>query len=151
MLKIKKKTGTWKNFRFSLRSSLFTKCQSVTKLMCSTFQPWCCIVSLMTSRRDTYWFSVVDLVLIRYRSQTSDTRLYSRIQKVSVLFPTGGTIVSLFRPVTSPKIFLSLLFPFKYCSLNSKNSVTLCIYCTVSMTFRKVILLSTTFLIVVKR
>jgi hypothetical protein len=44
----------------------------------------------MTLRRDAYWSSVVRLTLVRYRSQTSDIRLCSRIQKTPVLFPTGG-------------------------------------------------------------
>ena len=49
-----------------------------------------CIVSLSALRRDTYWFSTVDLDLRRYWSVISDIRLYSRIQNTSVLFPIGG-------------------------------------------------------------
>ena len=79
-----------KNFRVFLRSCLFTEREPVTKLICSTFQPWRCIASLMALRRDAHWFSAVDLALIRYRSQTFDIRLYSRIQKTPALFPTGG-------------------------------------------------------------
>jgi hypothetical protein len=41
-------------------------------------------------RKDTYWSSAVRLALVRYRSQTSDIRLCSRIQKTPPLFLMGG-------------------------------------------------------------
>ncbi len=83
-------SGTWKNFKFLSRSCLFTEREPVTKLICSTFQPWRYITSLTALRREAYWFPAVNLALIRYLSQTSDTRLYSRIQKTPALFPAGG-------------------------------------------------------------
>ncbi len=71
-------SGTLKNFRFLLRSCLSTDRVPVIKLICSTFQPWRCITVLMTLRRDTYWFSVALLTLMRCRSQTLDILLCSR-------------------------------------------------------------------------
>ncbi len=47
----------------------------------------------MVLRRDEYWFSAVFLVLTRYRSQTSDILLCSKIQKVPSVLPTGGRTV----------------------------------------------------------
>ena len=86
-------SGTLKNFRFLLRSRLSTDRAPVIKLIYSTFQPCRCITVLMTLRRDTYWFSTVLLVLMRYRSQTSDILLCSRIQKIPVVLYTGGRTV----------------------------------------------------------
>ncbi len=63
------------NFRLLLRSCLSTDRVFVINLICSTFQPWCCITVLIVPRRDAYWFSGVLLTLIRYRSQTSDILL----------------------------------------------------------------------------
>ncbi len=63
------------------------------KIICCTFQTWRCITVLMALRRDTYWSSTVRFALVMYRSQTSDIRLCSTMQKTSVLFPTGGRIV----------------------------------------------------------
>ena len=83
-------SGTQKNFRFFLRPCLFTEREPVTKLICTTFQPWRRIASLMALQRDAYWFSAVDLALRRYRLQTSDICLYSRMQKTPALDPTGG-------------------------------------------------------------
>ncbi len=83
-------SGTLKNFRFLLRSCLSTDRAPVIKLICSTFQPWRCITVLMALRRDAYWFSAVLLALTRYRSQTSDILLCSKIQKVPAVLPTGG-------------------------------------------------------------
>ncbi len=83
-------SGTLKNFSLLLRSCLSTDRAPVIKLICSTFQSWCCITVLMAFRRDTYWFSVVLLALMRYRSQTSDILLCSRIQKIPTVLPTGG-------------------------------------------------------------
>jgi hypothetical protein len=68
-------SGTWENFRFSLRSCFFTERESVTKLMFSTFQPCRCIISLGTLRRDEYWFSTVDLTVISYKAPVTDIRL----------------------------------------------------------------------------
>jgi hypothetical protein len=82
--------GTLKNFRFLLKSCLSTDRAPVIKLICSTFQPWRCITVLMALRREAYWFSVVLLALTRYRPQTSDMRLCSKIQKVPAVLPTGG-------------------------------------------------------------
>ncbi len=82
-------SGTLKNFRFFLRSCLSTDRAPVIKLICSTFQPWRCITVLMALRRDAYWFSAVLLALTRYRSQTSDILLCSKIQKVPSVLPTG--------------------------------------------------------------
>jgi hypothetical protein len=83
-------SGTLKNVRFLLRSCLSTDRAPVIELICSTFQPWRCITVLMTLRRDAYWFSGVLLTLMRYRSQTSDILLCSRIQKIPAVLPTGG-------------------------------------------------------------
>jgi hypothetical protein len=83
-------SGTLKNFRFLMRSCLSTDRAPVIKLICSTFQPWSCITVLIALRRDAYWFSVVLLALTRYRSQTSDILLCSKIQKVPVVLTTGG-------------------------------------------------------------
>ena len=83
-------SGTLKNFRFLMRSCLSTDRAPVIKLICSTFQPWRCITVLMTVRREAYWFSAVLLALMRYRSQTSDILLCSKIQKVPAVLPTGG-------------------------------------------------------------
>jgi hypothetical protein len=83
-------SGTLKNFRFLMRSCLSTDRAPVIKLICSTCQPCRCITVLMTPRRDTYWFSTVLLTLIRYRSQTSDILLCSKIQKIPAVLPTGG-------------------------------------------------------------
>jgi hypothetical protein len=83
-------SGTLKNFRFLMRFCLSTDRAPVIKLICSTFQPWRCITVLMTSRRDVYWFSTVLLDLIRYRSQTLDILLCSKIQKVPDVLPTCG-------------------------------------------------------------
>jgi hypothetical protein len=44
----------------------------------------------MVLRRETYWFSDVFLTLTRYRSQTSDNLLFSKIQKVPTVLSTGG-------------------------------------------------------------
>jgi hypothetical protein len=44
----------------------------------------------MTLQREAYWFSTVLLALTRYRSQTSDIRLCSKIQKVPPALSTGG-------------------------------------------------------------
>jgi hypothetical protein len=44
----------------------------------------------MSLRRDTYWSSTVCFALMMYWSQTSDIRLCSRMQKMSVLFSEGG-------------------------------------------------------------
>jgi len=82
--------GTLKNFRFFLRSCLFTKCALVMNLLCSTLHPSRCIALLMALRRDTYWSSAVIFALVRYRSQTSDIRLCSRMKKTPALFPTSG-------------------------------------------------------------
>ncbi len=82
-------SGTLKNFRFLLRSCLSTDRAPVIKLICSTFQSCRCITVLMALRRDAYWFSVVLLTLTRYRSQTSDILLCSKIQKVPGVLPTG--------------------------------------------------------------
>ncbi len=84
---------TLKNFRFLLRSCLFTEHVLVIKMTCSTFQSWHCIASLNAFRRDTYWSSVVCLTLVRYRSQTSDIHLCSRMQETPMIFPTGGRTV----------------------------------------------------------
>ncbi len=73
-----------------MRSCLSTDRTPVIKLICSTFQPWRCITVLMVLRRDAYCFSDVLLTLTRYRSQTSDILLCSKIQKVPVVLPTGG-------------------------------------------------------------
>ena len=83
-------SGTLKNFRFLLRSRLSTDRVPVIKLICFTFQPCHCITVLMALRREAYWFSPVLLVLTRYRSQTSDILLCSKIQKVPTVSPTGG-------------------------------------------------------------
>ncbi len=85
-------SGTLKNCRFLLRSWLFTERTPVMKLICSTLQPWICIALLMALRRDSYWVSDVCFPLVRYWSHTSDIRLCSRMQKIPVLFPTGGRI-----------------------------------------------------------
>jgi len=82
--------GTLKNFRFLLKSCLSTDRAPVMKLTCSTLQPWRCMTSLIALRRDAYWFSVVPLALMRYRSQTSDILLCSGIQKIPALLATGG-------------------------------------------------------------
>ena len=81
---------TLKNFRFLMRSCLFTERAPVMKFTYSTFHPWRCIASLMVFRRDAYWSSAVRLALVRYRSQTSDILLCSRMQKTPVLLSTGG-------------------------------------------------------------
>jgi hypothetical protein len=44
----------------------------------------------MALRRDTYWFTAVLPALMRYRSQTSDILLCSKIQKIPAVLPTGG-------------------------------------------------------------
>ena len=48
-------SGTLKNFRFLLRSCLFTERAPVMKLICFTLQPSHCIVTLLVLRRDVYW------------------------------------------------------------------------------------------------
>jgi hypothetical protein len=61
--------------------------------MCPVWNPILFVdgsMSRSSFRRDVSWFSAVDLALIRYLSQTSDIRLWSRIQKTTFLFPTGG-------------------------------------------------------------
>jgi hypothetical protein len=102
-------SGTLKNFRFLLRSCLFTERASVINLIYSTFQPWRCIAPLMALRRDAYWFSAVSLTLVRYRSQTSDIRLCFRIQKTPALFPTGGRTT-----IPSGRIRQNLSFSITY-------------------------------------
>ncbi len=82
--------GTLKNFRFLLKSCLSTDRAPVMKLTCSTFHPRRCITVLIALRRDTYWASAVLLALMRYRSQTSDILLCSKIQKIPSLLSTGG-------------------------------------------------------------
>ncbi len=79
-------SGTLK--RFLLKSRLSTDRAPVTKLVCSTFQPCRCIAVLIALRRET-WFSAVLLALTRYRSQQSDILLWSKIQKVPAVSPTG--------------------------------------------------------------
>ncbi len=69
---------------------IFTYTSNNLIVICSTFQSWRCIVSLIVLRRDTYWVSAVSLTLVRYRSQTFDIRSCSRIQKTPALFSTGG-------------------------------------------------------------
>ena len=83
-------SGTLKNLMFLLKSRLSTDRGPVMNLICSTFQPWHCIAVLMALRGETYWFSAVFLALTRYRSQTSDILLCSKIQKVPAVLPTGG-------------------------------------------------------------
>jgi hypothetical protein len=83
-------SGTLKNFRFLLRSILSTDRAPVIKLICSTFQPWRCITVLEAIRKDAYWFTDVLLVLMRYRSQTSDILFCSKIQKIPTVLTTGG-------------------------------------------------------------
>jgi hypothetical protein len=73
-------SGTRKKFRFFLRSFSFTEGEPITKLICSNFHPCRCITCLRTFRRDTYWFSDIDLDLRRCWSVISDMCLYSRIQ-----------------------------------------------------------------------
>jgi hypothetical protein len=48
-------SGTLKNFRFLLKSCLFTERAPVMKLICSTLQTSICITLLMALRRDSYW------------------------------------------------------------------------------------------------
>ena len=78
-------SSTLKNFRFLLRSCLSTDRGTMINLICSTFHPCHCITVLMTLRRDTYWFTDVLLTLMRYRSQTSDILLCSKIQKIRLV------------------------------------------------------------------
>ncbi len=93
-----------------LRSCVFTECESVTKLICSTLQSCRCITSLMELRRDTYWFSVVDLALrsipitvIGHTLEFQDTVDVRR----STLFPEGGSTV-----MSSGRIHQNLSFVF---------------------------------------
>ena len=82
-------SSTLKNFRFLLRSCLSTDLAPLIKLICSTLQPCHCTTVLVALRRNACWFSAVLLVLMRYRSQTSDILLCSKIQKIPAVFPTG--------------------------------------------------------------
>jgi hypothetical protein len=59
-------SDTLKNFRFLLRSCLFTERVPVMKLIYSTLQTSHCITTLMTLRRDAYWSSSVRFALVRY-------------------------------------------------------------------------------------
>ena len=59
-------SDTLKNFRFLLRSCLFTERAPVMKIICSTSQSSRCITTLMALWRDTYWSSVVCFTLVRY-------------------------------------------------------------------------------------
>ena len=59
-------SGTLKNFRFLLRSCLFTERAPVMKIIFSTLQPSRCITTLMTLWRDVYWSSTVCFTLVRY-------------------------------------------------------------------------------------
>jgi len=87
-------SSTLKNFRFLLRSCLSTDLASSIKLICSTLQPCHCITVVMAFRRDACWFSAVLLALMRYRSQTSDILLCSKIQKIPAVLPKGGRTAS---------------------------------------------------------
>ncbi len=83
-------SGTWQNLRFFRRSSSLRERDPVMNLICSTHQPWSCIVSPRVLRRDSYWFSVRDLVRMRYWSVISLILSNSRIQKMTVFDPVGG-------------------------------------------------------------
>jgi hypothetical protein len=62
-------SGTLKNFRFLLRSCLFTERAPVMKLIYSTLQPWSCIALLMALRRDAYCLcSGMQKILSMYQS-----------------------------------------------------------------------------------
>ena len=60
------------------------------KLICSTRQPWRCIVSPRALRRDAYWFSARDLARMRYWSVISLILLNSRMQKMPAFDSVGG-------------------------------------------------------------
>ncbi len=85
-------SGKSKNFRFLLNSYLFTERAPVMKVICSTLQPSHCIVLFMSLQRDTYWSSTVIFAVVRYRSQTSDICLCSRILDSSVFLLCKGTL-----------------------------------------------------------
>ena len=87
---------TWKNSRFFRRSSSLRDRDPTMKLICSTHHPWCCNVSPRVLRRDTYWFSVWDLVRMRYWSVTSLILLNSRIKKMTVFVSVGGRNLELY-------------------------------------------------------
>jgi hypothetical protein len=83
-------SGTWKNLRFFRRSSSLRERDPAMKLICSTRQPWHCIVSSRALRRDAYWFSARDLVRMRYWSVISLILLNSRMQKMPAFDSVGG-------------------------------------------------------------
>ena len=83
-------SGTWKNLRFFRRSSSLRERDPSMNLICSTRHPWRCIVVPRSLRRDAYWFSVRDLVRVRYWSVISLILLNSRMQKMSVFDTVGG-------------------------------------------------------------
>ena len=56
--------GTCKNSRFSRRSSSLRERDPDMKMIFSTRQSWCCIVSPRALRRDVYWFSPRNEVLV---------------------------------------------------------------------------------------
>ena len=69
---------------------VFTECVSVMMIICSTCHPWCCITSLMVFRRDGYWFSVVRLTLVRYRSQTMGRHWWRFHYSIRQTITNGG-------------------------------------------------------------
>jgi hypothetical protein len=109
-------SGTLKNFRFLLRSCLFTDRPPVIKSICSTLQPWHCIDSLMTLRRDVYWSSDVYFDLMRYRSQTSDILLCSRTFETPSLILLSSTYVR-GRVISRDRVVFHIVscVRFKYC------------------------------------
>jgi hypothetical protein len=70
-------SGTRKNFRFFLRSSLFTECEPVFKLITEFHLPALSMYHI-TEGASKGCVSIADI------------RLYSRMQNTTHLFPTGG-------------------------------------------------------------
>ncbi len=122
-------SGTLKNLRFLLKSCLSTDRAPVIKLICSTFQPWLCITVLMLFRREGYWFSAVLLTLMRYRSQTSDILLCSKIQKVPVVLSTSGRIRQKLSFTTHDCFFWNPLFDSSiFCRCEGASHFTVTVY-----------------------